>query len=63
MATLREKDEQTAKKKGLAAGAATAASVAVGVVVSPWLAVVGLLPAAYLTYEWFNYRAKRGMRF
>ncbi len=63
MATLREQDEQTAKKKGLLAGAAVAASVSIGVVISPMLAVVGLIPAAYLTYEWFNFRAKRGMRF
>lgn len=63
MPTLREKDEQTAKKKGLIAGAAVAASVGVGVVVSPVFAVVGLVPAAYLTYEWFMFRAKRGMKF
>ena len=64
MTTLREKDEQTAKKKGLLAGTAVAASVGIGVVLaSPILAVVGLVPAAYLTYEWFNFRAKRGMRF
>jgi hypothetical protein len=63
MTTLREKDEQTAKKKGLAAGAALAASVGVGVVVSPVLAVVALVPTAYLAYDWFTYRAKRGMRF
>lgn len=64
MTTLREKDEQTAKKKGLLAGAAVAASIGAGVVASaPILAVVGLIPAAYLTYDWFMYRAKRGMRF
>ncbi len=64
MATLREKDEQTARKKGLLAGAAVAASVGVGVVASSAvLTVVGLVPAAYLAYDWFTYRAKRGMRF
>lgn len=63
MATLRDKDEQTARKKGLLAGAATVASVGVGVAVSPVLMVIGLVPAAYLTYDWFMYRAKRGMRF
>ena len=63
MSTLREKDEQTAKKKGLAASAALAASVGLGVVVSPVLAVVALVPTAYLAYDWFSYRAKRGMRF
>lgn len=63
MTTLREKDEQTAKKKGLAAGAALAASVGIGVVISPALAVVAVVPAAYLAYDWFSFRAKRGMRF
>lgn len=63
MATLREKDEQTAKKKGLLAGAALAASVGAGVIAAPVLLIVGLVPTAYLTYDWFTYRAKRGMRF
>ena len=64
MSTLREKDEQKAKKKGLIAGAALAASVGVGVAAaSPVLFVAGLVPTAYFTYEWFMYRAKRGMRF
>ena len=57
MSTLREKDEQAAQKKGLMAGAAVVASSA------PVLGVLGLIPAAYLTYDWFMFRAKRGMRF
>ncbi len=40
-----------------------AASVGIGVVVSPVLAAVALVPTAYLAYDWFTYRAKRGMRF
>lgn len=63
MTTSRDQDVQTAKKKGLYAGAAVAASVSIGVVLSPVIAVVGLVPAAYLVYDWFQYRAKRGMRF
>ncbi len=63
MASLREQDEQTAKKKGLLAGAALAASVGVGVLATPALLIVGLVPTAYLAYDWFQYRAKRGMRF
>lgn len=62
MLTLREKDEQTAKKKGVLAGAALVASVGLGIVASPILAVVGLVPTAYLAYDWFKFRAKRGMR-
>ncbi|HMU39282.1 MAG TPA: hypothetical protein PKE31_09740 [Pseudomonadota bacterium] len=63
MSTLHEKDEQTARKKGLMAGAAVAASGAAVVIGAPVLGVLGLIPAAYLTYDWFMFRAKRGMRF
>lgn len=63
MATLREQDEQVAKKKGLVAGAVLAASVGAGVLATPMLLFVGLVPTAYLAYDWFSYRAKRGMRF
>ena len=63
MSTLREKDEKVAQKKGLMAGAAVVASSAAVVVGAPVLGVLGLIPAAYLTYDWFMFRAKRGMRF
>ncbi len=63
MTTLREKDEQAAKKKGLVAGAALAASVSLGIVASPLLAVVGLVPTAYLAYDWVKFRIKKGIRF
>jgi len=63
MTTLRERDEETAKKKGLMAGAAVVATGVAAVAVGPILAVVGLVPTAYLAYDWFTYRAKRGMRF
>jgi hypothetical protein len=63
MSTLREKDEETAKKKGLMAGAAVVASGVAAVAVAPVVGAIALVPAAYLTYDWFMYRAKRGMRF
>jgi hypothetical protein len=63
MTTLRERDEETAKKKGLLAGAAIAVTGVAAVAVSPVLAVVGIVPAAYLAYDWFMFRAKRGMKF
>ena len=62
MPTLRERDEETAKKKGLVAGAALAATGVAAVAVSPVLGILGLVPTAYLAYDWFMYRAKRGMR-
>ena len=51
MSTLREKDEKVAQKKGLMAGAAVVASGAAVVVGAPVLGVLGLIPAAYLTYD------------
>ncbi len=63
MSTLRERDEETAKKKGVMAGAALAATGVAAVLVTPVLGIVGLVPTAYLAYDWFMYRAKRGMRF
>lgn len=63
MKTLRERDEETARKKGLMAGAALAASGLAAVAVAPTVAVLALVPTAYLAYDWFMFRAKRGMRF
>ena len=48
---------------GLVAGIVKLAGRCVGIVGHPVLLVVGLVPAAYLAYDWFTYRAKRGMRF
>jgi hypothetical protein len=58
------KDKETARKKGLAAGAATAGSVAlIATGAAPILGLIALVPAAYLVKDWFMFRAKRGMRF
>jgi len=61
--SLVSRDKAEAKKKGLLAAGAwggTALFVAFG-----WniLAVPAAGGAAYMTYKWFMYRAKRGMRF
>lgn len=62
MATLRQQDEKTARKKGITAAATAAGAVALGITVAPVLGVVAAIPAAYLGYDWFMFRAKRGMR-
>jgi hypothetical protein len=63
MGSLRAQDEQTAKRKGWAAAAATGGAVALMATVSLPLGVIALVPAAYLGWDWFAFRAKRGMRF
>ncbi|MSP63705.1 MAG: hypothetical protein EXR72_25840 [Myxococcales bacterium] len=61
--SLRDNDVKAARKKGFVAAAATGGAVALMVVGAPVLGVVALVPAAYLGWDWFSYRAKRGMRF
>ena len=56
-------DRVTARKKGVKAAAVAGTSVAIAVFASPFVGILGLATAGYLTYDWFMYRAKRGMRF
>ena len=58
-----DRDKKTARKKGIIAAGAAAASVGAAIAVGPILGLVGGAAAAYLTYDWFKFRAKRGMRF
>jgi hypothetical protein len=63
MTSLIERDKGQAKKKGyvaLGVWGGSAMLLASGFTVPGIGAAVG---AAYLTYKWFVYRAKRGMRF
>jgi hypothetical protein len=43
-----------------AAGAGSAALIVLG---APFLGAAGLVGTGYLAYDWFKFRAKRGMRF
>ena len=62
--SLADKDKETARKKGIVAGVATAGAGALIVTgLAPILGVIALVPAGYLVKDWFTYRAKRGMRF
>jgi hypothetical protein len=62
MGSLIAADKRTARKKGFRT-AAVAGGAAVLFIVNPFLGIAGLAGAAYLGYDWFMYRAKRGMRF
>ncbi len=60
--SLMSRDRSDARKKGTVA---LSAWVGTGILAfySPLLAVIGAGAASYLTYRWFMFRAKRGMRF
>ena len=51
------------KKKGVVAGAATAAAVGLGVFVSLPVAAVAAVPAAYFGYKWWKHRSENGIKF
>ena len=49
--------------QGLEAGAAAAATVALGATIGPVLAVVAAVPTAMLGWRWWKHRAKNGIKF
>jgi hypothetical protein len=51
------------KRKGLAAGVAVAATVAVGVAGAPVAAAIVAVPAAVLGWRWWKHRAENGIKF
>jgi hypothetical protein len=63
MSKSRNEVVQESKVKGLQAGAATVATVALGVAVGPAAAVVAAVPAAVLGWRWWKHRAENGIRF
>ena len=63
MQSLMTRERGEAKKKGIYAAAAWGGTVALGVAGLPILGIVAAGGAGYLTYKWFMYRAKHGIRF
>lgn len=61
--SLMTRDKAEAKKKGLYALATWVGSGALFYLHSPYLGIAALGGGLYLTYRWFMFRAKRGMRF
>lgn len=63
MGSIIQRKKVIAKRKGTLAAVTTGGSVAMLLLSSPVLGVLGLAGAAYLGYDWFHFRAKNGMRF
>ena len=63
MSKTRKEVVQESKVKGLAAGAAAVATVAVGVTLGAPLAAVAAVPTAILGWRWWKHRAENGIRF
>lgn len=61
--SLVARDKSEARKKGLVAATAWGGTALLFVGGLPVLGAAGVAGAGYLTYKWFMYRAKRGMRF
>jgi hypothetical protein len=61
--SLVSRDKAEAKKKGILAAGAWGGAALLLAFTTPILAVPAAGGAAYMTYKWFMYRAKRGMRF
>ncbi|QED26547.1 hypothetical protein FRD01_04655 [Microvenator marinus] len=58
-----ELTKKTAANKGYAALGAASATLLLCFLLSWWLIIIGGPVTAYLTYQWFQYRAKWGLRF
>jgi hypothetical protein len=61
--SLVSRDKSEAKKKGVLAACAWGGTALLFAFGSTFLAVPAAGGAAFMTYKWFMYRAKRGMRF
>jgi len=64
VSSLVQRNKVVAKRKGTLAAVTAGGAAAVAIAAaSPILGIIGLAGAAYLTWDWFSFRVKNGMRF
>jgi len=63
MTKSRREVVEESRRKGFVAGAAAAATVALGATVGLPLAVVAAVPTAVLGWRWWKHRAENGIKF
>jgi hypothetical protein len=63
MTKSRREVVEESRRKGVVAGAAAAATVALGATVGLPLAVVAAVPTAVLGWRWWKHRAENGIKF
>jgi Spy/CpxP family protein refolding chaperone len=63
MPQTRRQIVEESRRKGVTAGAAVAATVALGVVGLPVAAAMAAVPSAWLGWRWWKHRAQNGIKF
>jgi hypothetical protein len=63
MTKSRREVVEESRRKGVVAGAATVATVALGAAAGPVVAVIAAVPTVWLGYRWWRHRAENGIKF
>ena len=63
MSKTRSEVLEESRRKGVAAGVATAGTVALAAIGWPVTAALAAVPAAVLGYRWWKHRANNGIKF
>ena len=63
VSSLVQRNKVVAKRKGAVAAAAAGGAAVVAVAGAPVLGVIGLAGAAYLAWDWIQFRVKHGLKF
>ncbi|HEU0036891.1 MAG TPA: hypothetical protein VFQ53_40050 [Kofleriaceae bacterium] len=61
--SLVQRNKVVSKRKGAMAAVTAGAAGVAAVAGAPVIAILGVAGAAYLTWDWFSFRVKNGMRF